>query len=161
MLKRVDDFLSSVEEKILVFLSAIALVVFTVQIINRLFIGIPMAWTDEVSRFDLVWIVCISAAYGMKKGFHIGVDAFVNMLPAKASRVIRFVTLLACLAFAFSLTIAAWKLCALQFKHPQLTPILSLPMLYNYIVMLIGALLMDFHIFANIVYYFKNETAVN
>lgn len=161
MLKKVDDFIGSVEERFLVILCAFTLFIVLLQIANRNIMHLPMAWSEEIGRFSFTWIVFISAAYGIKKGVHIGVDAFTNLLPARVRKTVKFVTLLCCFAFGLILSISSGRLCALQMKNMQLSPVIGIPMIYIYSGMLVGAVLMLIHLLIQVLYYFQKEKPNN
>lgn len=157
MLKKIDNAVAKVEEKILVILAAATFITVMFQVLNRVWFKFPIAWTDELSRFLLVYITFIAAAYGMRGGMHIGVDAFVNMLPQKGKKFFQFLSLLACVGLAMCLIVAGGKMVALQTVHPQLSSVMNLPMVYVYIVVLLSGVLMLFHLLVRIFYSLKKE----
>src|SRR3546814_18881999 len=55
------------------------------------------------------WLVRVGIAYGIKCGFHIGIDAVVNLLPKRGRRIVGLITVLLCLAYAAMLTWGAWN----------------------------------------------------
>lgn len=87
----------------------LASVVF-LQFFSRYVMNDSYAWTEEISRYLLMWITFIGAATAMRRGTHIGVEALQHFLPDKLARfsrlVIDVITLgfIACLCW-FGITI--------------------------------------------------------
>ncbi len=58
-------------------MAAIVLVV-TWQVFSRFIIQSPSSFTEELSRFLLIWIGILGAAYAYKTKAHLGLDLFVE-----------------------------------------------------------------------------------
>lgn len=41
-----------------------------------------LSWAQQLSRDMVVWMVLFGAAYGVRTGIHVGVELFINHLPA-------------------------------------------------------------------------------
>lgn len=67
----------------------LAAVVF-LQFFTRYVLNDSMAWTEEIARYLLIWITFIGAAIAVRRGTHIGVEAVLHFLPARAAAVLRF-----------------------------------------------------------------------
>jgi TRAP-type C4-dicarboxylate transport system permease small subunit len=50
-------------------------------------LGDPLMWTDEVSRFLMVWLACIGWVMASRRRVHIRVRFFQDMLPPRARRI--------------------------------------------------------------------------
>ena len=48
----------------------------------RFILKMPLAWSDELATFSFVWFALLGSAVAMREKAHIGVDAFVRVLPA-------------------------------------------------------------------------------
>ncbi|PLY16907.1 MAG: TRAP transporter small permease [Sedimenticola sp.] len=73
--------LNKAEESILAFLLvAMTLLVF-VEVVMRFGFGAGYLWVQELTLHTSAWFVLFGASYGLKVGAHIGVDAFVKLLP--------------------------------------------------------------------------------
>ncbi len=110
------------------------------QFFSRYVLNDSYAWTEEISRYLLMWITFIGAATAIRRGTHIGVEALQAFLPdllARASRfVIDIVTLgfLACLCW-FGVTIA-------DRMQIQTMTVIEWPMSIVYGGVLLGCILM-------------------
>ncbi len=84
-------------------LVAMTLLVFT-DVVMRFGWGSGFLWSQELTLYLSAWFVLFGISYGLRVGAHIGVDAFVRLLP---NRLHRLATLLAIL---FSLLYCAFFL---------------------------------------------------
>ena len=119
-----------------VFLAMMSIVVF-VQVVFR-WIGASLPWTEEVSRYLLVWTTFMGGAYGVKTHAHIGVEAFTLLLPKKIKKVLAILVMicgiiLCCVIFYFGV-----RLVRLNFSIMQLTPAMRMPIAYMYLAIPIG-----------------------
>ena len=70
-----------------VMLAVMSVVVF-LQVIFRFVIKASLPWSEELSRYLLVYITYFGCAYGIKTGAHLGVEAFVLILPKTVQKAI-------------------------------------------------------------------------
>jgi len=82
--------------------------VVTLQILGRV-PGIPSpAWTEEVARFALVYLVAFSCGIALLRGELVNVDMFVTPLPAAAQRVVERIVDVITLGFSLLILPGAW-----------------------------------------------------
>ncbi|MEA3348774.1 MAG: TRAP transporter small permease, partial [Pseudomonadota bacterium] len=65
-------------------------------------------WIEELTLHLSAWMVLFGASYGVKVGSHIGVDAFIKMLPDKFRRVISLFAVVCCLVYCGIFIKGAW-----------------------------------------------------
>jgi len=59
--------------------------------IFRFLAGLDLSWAQELTIYLFIWMAKFGAAYGVRTGIHVGVDALiVRMAPAQAKKVILF-----------------------------------------------------------------------
>jgi len=56
------------------------------NVIFRYFFNSSIAWSEEVSRFMLIWLAFLGAVIAFMKNEHLGLDILVKFLPPKASK---------------------------------------------------------------------------
>jgi TRAP-type C4-dicarboxylate transport system permease small subunit len=81
------------------------------QVIART-LGIVVSWTDELSRFLLIWIAIFAASIAFKRGAHIGIDFIIDRFSAKGRTIINILNMLITMIFIalfFKLGIATAK----------------------------------------------------
>jgi TRAP-type C4-dicarboxylate transport system permease small subunit len=107
-----------------------------------------LTWTEELARYLMVWTVFIGAAIGAKLGAHVGVEAFITLLPPRITR--QCLLLSGIISALFSLFLVWYGLEVVQriIDAGQVSPALEVPMFYVYAILPVGALLMSIHFFA-------------
>ena len=119
---------------------SLAFIVF-LQFFTRYVLNDSLAWTEEIARYGLMWIVFIGGAMVTRRNTHIAVELLSNVMkpgPARAAllALVDFIKLgfLGLLAF-FSLTIT-------ERMHQQRMTVFDLPMSYVYGGVAFGCFLM-------------------
>lgn len=108
------------------------------QVVCRYVLKASLPWSEELSRYLLVWTAFLGGAYGVRLGAHIGVEAFTLLLPKKAQAALNIFVIicsiiLCAIIFRFGCTIVSTQLA----KH-QLSPAMRIPMGYMYAAIPIG-----------------------
>ncbi|WP_461209148.1 TRAP transporter small permease [Desulfocurvus sp. DL9XJH121] len=97
-------------EAILALCGAGMAVVIGLQVIFRYALNDSLFWSEELGRLLLVWLTFCGAAVAYRRGAHIGVDALVARLSAKAARSARILAQAVCLAFFAAMAVGGWQL---------------------------------------------------
>ncbi|MEM9784810.1 MAG: TRAP transporter small permease, partial [Pseudomonadota bacterium] len=97
----------------------------------RYVIAAPLPWSEELARYCFVWIVFLGGAIGLSRGIHLGVDLFVNMLPAPMRRGLDALTSVLIAAFAATVIYASYPV--LNMNMFQRSPALGVQMSWIYI----------------------------
>ncbi|OBT13719.1 C4-dicarboxylate ABC transporter permease [Vibrio sp. UCD-FRSSP16_10] len=106
---RIGKVTDNFEETLIAFfLGTMTLLTFA-NVVMRYVFNDNILWALELTVFLFAWLVLVGASYGVKKHFHIGVDAFINILPQRARQVCAMLSVISCLAFALLLLIGSWK----------------------------------------------------
>lgn len=119
-----------------------ALLVTTVflQVIFRFILNSPLAWTEELARYSLIWLTFLGAAYAMSSKAHIGMEFFVNLFGVPIRKMLYIVATFASLLFFLLMVIEGYDL-AMQ-GMSQLSPVLRIPMGVIYMIIPVsGAIL--------------------
>ncbi|MEW6263253.1 MAG: TRAP transporter small permease [Thermodesulfobacteriota bacterium] len=107
------------------------------QVVFRYVLALPLAWSEELARYLMVWGVCLAAAEAYARGSHVGLTAFLDLLPPSARRylklfvhlvVIGLMALIVYHGFRFSLMLG-----------DQESPAMGLPMTWPYLAVPVGA----------------------
>lgn len=95
------------ENFIAILLATITIISFT-QVIMRY--GFNTGWGGalELSRILFAWLILFGMSYGLKAGIHLGVDAFIRLLPRPLFRVFAIFGAVAVLLYAIILLHAGW-----------------------------------------------------
>ena len=109
MLRRAIAAYAQLLEILLVATVVIIVIPVTMQIFARFTEFLPRyIWTEEASRFLLVWMVMIGAMIGVREGTHFTVDLFYN-LKGRTKAAMDILAGLAVLVFAMIFVIYGWE----------------------------------------------------
>ncbi len=109
MLRRAIAAYARLLDILLVATVVIIIIPVTMQIFARFTELLPRyIWTEEASRFLLVWMVMIGAMIGVREGTHFTVDLFYN-LKGRTKAAMDILAGLAVLGFAMIFVIYGWE----------------------------------------------------
>jgi TRAP-type C4-dicarboxylate transport system permease small subunit len=103
-------------------------------------INLSAAWTEEVARYVLIWIVFLGAGIGCRKRQLISLEFIVRWLPSLPGQAIVHLGLLACIGF-FGLLISV-GLAFMELGAVETSPVMQVPKAWVYAAMPAGASLM-------------------
>lgn len=149
MLSRISHCCNRFAEGIcLVLLVAMTGVTFA-QVFFRFVIVHSLPWSEEFSRYALVWASFIGASIALKRGLHIGVEAFVAKLSKEKKRLIYLITLMFILLFLIVVIIKGFQMAF--FNMRQSSPAMRIPMGFPYLAIPVGSLIMLLHLLNELV----------
>ncbi|WP_020410763.1 TRAP transporter small permease [Hahella ganghwensis] len=100
--------INRLEESVLcVLLVAMTLLVFF-ETLLRFGFNTGLLWAEEATLYLGAWMVLFGASYGVKVNAHIGVDAFVKLLPDGPRRGAGIIAVTGCLIYCCIFTYGAW-----------------------------------------------------
>lgn len=83
-------------DKVLAVASGVLLIgvlfLMTLQIVMRYAFNSPLAWSEEIARYSMVWMAFIGSALAVRKKAHVCVDLIVGAFPAKLQRAVWYLT---------------------------------------------------------------------
>ncbi len=99
----------------------------------------PFAWTEEASRFLMIWMVLIGMSVVTRNRENLCVEFLVIKLPVFLQRIIKFVNEILVMGFLYILVVEGFKM-ALNAKV-QLVPSLGISMYYPLLCIGVGGIL--------------------
>ena len=96
------------ERGIIALLLAVMTLITFSQVIARYVFNTGAVWALELTTYCFAWLVLFGMSYGVKISAHIGVDAFVKMLPHRQQRALAVFVGLCCMAYAGILFLGGW-----------------------------------------------------
>lgn len=105
---RLAAAIEGVEQLVLAILFAAMVIVTFVQVVLRYVFNSGLLWAVEFTSFCFAWLVLLGASYGIKHRAHLGVDAFVRLLPEGGRRTCALLAVLASLLYATIMLYGAW-----------------------------------------------------
>jgi C4-dicarboxylate transporter, DctQ subunit len=142
MTKSVFIFLNKIEEGIIwIVMLEMVLLSFS-QVVMRYVFHTAFSWSEEVLRYQVVFITFFGASLGVKYDAHIKVETLQMALPALFSYYLRLVILIISGAFSFVLCYYSTLLTVNIKNFGQLTPVLGIPSFIPYLSIPVGSFLM-------------------
>ncbi len=138
--------LNRVAEWLIAVLLAAMTLVTGMAIGGRFLFGYSLFWSDEVTRFLLIWIAFLGMSVGVRRGAHPGIDSLVRALRPDLGRIAGRLAVLASSLF-FLVTIVYGTALA-RMAWLQRSPSLGVPMTLPYAAVPIAGLLMLLHCLA-------------
>ncbi len=142
ILDRITHAIDEIVQRVAFVCLVVMIVATTLQIVFRVFFD-ALAWSEEVSRYMLVWSTFLGATLAYKRSMHISVTFVREAFSPRARKVLRIISVLSALVFfavAFNYAIDY-----MSRQWQQVSAALRLPMPVVYIVMPISLFVMILH----------------
>ncbi len=105
----------------------------------RYVLGNALPWTEETSRYLMIWMGFLGTGVALREGSHVAMSLFFDMAPPPLRRVLTQVIRCLSLLFLFGVIwaggILVWSISA------QITPVLRISMAWPYLAIPVGCLL--------------------
>lgn len=112
-------------------LAAMVAIVFW-NVVSRYFLGASLAWSEEISRFMLIWVVFLGAVLAYIKDEHLGLDILIKAVPKRIAHIMQVIADIGVLyavyvivAGGLDLTMKSWD---------WLSPATAIPYAYVYLI---------------------------
>lgn len=151
ILKKIDGRLTSFEEMIVALLLFIMTFVIFFAVMERFFLQFGITWLEEVARYLSVWAAFLGSALAVKKGAHIGIEAFVQLLPTRGRAVEELLVDLVGIAFSLVVLVVGLGFLSRLIGTNQLSPALRINVAWAYSAVPVGCGLMGVHYFIKFV----------
>ena len=112
------------------------------QILFRFVFELPLRWTEELGIYVLSWVSFMGASVGVKRWAHIGVEAFVLLLPKKLQSATKVLSLVLSAVFFAIMVYFGCEIVNKQIVTGQVSPAMRIPMYYAYLSVPVGGAFM-------------------
>lgn len=106
------------------------------QVVSRLTLPNPPVWTEELSRFSLIFCAALGVGLALRSGELVGVDVITAALPSGARRVVDTASCLVMIGFSALLLAPAWEF--VDIGSLQSSPALGWNMFWVHMAVLIA-----------------------
>jgi len=138
----IKKILNNIEEIIVVPLVGTMAAVIILQVIFRYIVKGSLPWSEELARYLMVWVTFVGASIGVKKGAHVGIEAFVLILPPKAKTFVKYLGIIISIVFCIIVLNASLGIVHRQIISHQVSPAMRIPMWWAYGAIPVGTFLM-------------------
>jgi len=157
-MKKIIKFLDEKLEEWILILSFMFLVVLVfAQVFFRYVISESLGWSEELSRYMLIWIAWISACYIMRSGKHIRIETIKNKFSESVQKWIEALVLILWSIFALFLAIEGMDLVLGIQATGQVSPSIGIPMWMVYLGLPIGGVIMIIRIIQQFYWLFTSK----
>lgn len=140
MREKIDNVVRS----LLVFLMVILVLDVIWQVFTRYVLQAPSTFTSELSRFLLIWVSLLGAAFVAGKNEHIGIELLATKLSAQNKERLNIIIQSLILCFAIAVMIFGGSM-LVYLTLGQPSPSLDIPMGYIYSVLPVSGLLVTYY----------------
>jgi len=131
---------SSFVEVILAILVGLLCVIVFLQVFSRYLLNFSLAWTEELSRFILIWVILLGGAIGIKRHSNFAIDIITNKFSKKIREKLEF--FLNIILFIIIFDVFFLKGIHLSIMtYDQLTPALHIRMSWIYSALVVSGAL--------------------
>lgn len=145
MINQINTAIKYIVSTMLVFLTILVVL----QVTTRFVINVPLAWTEEIAKYLMIYIVFFGSGLAMRNNQHIAIDFMVEILKGKSKVLLEKVILWICGIFSVFLIYFGSQLTFRVIE--QSTPTLQYSMAWAYAAIPLGALLMLLNIIAALI----------
>lgn len=143
------SFFNKVTENILVAVFFVMTLSVVWQVMSRYLFNISASWTEELSRFCLMWLAVLGAAYITGRRQHIEIDYFFDKFSVANKRKLDYFVEVLILIFAVTILIIGGSyLMYMTFYLEQKSPALQVPLGLVYCILPLSGILMVIHTIA-------------
>lgn len=144
ILAYIDRFTEKIENGIMSFgLLAISAIVFA-NVIARYFFGYSFAWSEELSRYIIVWVTFFGISSCARYDGHDSVDLLPNLLKGTAKRIQQIMVCLLSICLSIYMTFISVQFTLTQFEGGNTSISIAIPIWVIYLSTCIGFFLMSY-----------------
>jgi len=154
MINKFLDILKKVEFYVILIVFIGMVVGAFAQVIFRLVLDNPLAWSEELCRYCFVWLVFIGGGWAVSGNAHFRIDFLIALFP-KTDKGFTLIARVCMLLFGILMLFYGIKM--LEIAGKQISPALQLPMSIPYAALPISGALVIIHEIEHIVKMFKKK----
>ncbi len=151
-MKKLSQRIAALEDWISGILTFAGLMVIVFGVFLRYVLKAPVTWTDEISRFLIIWGVLIGTSVALRENQHIRVEFFYEMVPTWMKRFIDIFANLFGFLFCVYLVYYGSVLIHQRFVSGQVTVSLGIPLWMIYLIIPLFGLMLGIRFFQRLLY---------
>jgi TRAP-type C4-dicarboxylate transport system permease small subunit len=132
--------LSRLIESLVVLIAGIIVAIVTAEVTLRYLFSHSMIFTEELSRYLMVWIVFLGSALAIRDGSHIHIQILVKRLSARMQQIVKLAAYALIIAFLVFITVEGLKILPRQLQQMCIT--IDISLFYFYLAIPVGSILM-------------------
>ena len=149
------DFVQNCTEYLLFFLVGAMVAIVFAQVVFRFVLRASLPWSEEASRYIMVWLSMLGASIGLRRKGHIGVEALTMLFPKTLQRATSVFGSLVTVFFCCGLIFYGVRL--LRVVYAQESPAMEISMALPYGALVAGGALMLFYALESVLRQLRGE----
>jgi TRAP-type C4-dicarboxylate transport system permease small subunit len=142
---------------LLIIFMALMVLNVTWQVASRFIFQDPSSFTDELSRYLLIWVGMLGSAYVAGKNEHLAIDILINKLKGNAQiKLLMFIQFLILIFALFVMVLGGSNLVYITFMLGQKSATLQLPLSFIYGIIPFSGLLIIYYEIVTIIQLIKS-----
>jgi TRAP-type C4-dicarboxylate transport system permease small subunit len=137
---KIISLINKVTRLVIIAIMGLMVVAVFLQVLFRFLLDQPLAWTEELARYLLVWLTFLGSAYAMSIKAHIGTEYIQKFLSPTANKIVLSLSALLSVLFFLVMVYQGYEMAMRSMT--QTSPGLLLPMGYVYMVIPISGVLL-------------------
>jgi C4-dicarboxylate transporter DctQ subunit len=142
LLARLNDWLDSAFRLTIGALLIAATALVFVNVVLRYVFNYGMSWSDEVTKYSLLWLVFLGSGVAARQGGHISMEALLTLLSPRAQQLNAALVNAVCAVLSAIVGFFGWRLAMAVRTLDQVGPASGLPVFWVYLAIPVGCLLM-------------------
>lgn len=123
------------------------------QVFSRYITGSPSSYTDELSRYLMIWVGILGAAYVSGRNMHVAIDVIPMRVKPRTQKILYSIVNTFIILFAlFALVVGGFRLVYISHTLGQHSPALNMPLAFVYTVLPISGLLIIYYKATDLIY---------
>jgi len=132
--------LSRFAELLVILIAGIIVAIVTTEVTLRYLFSHSLVFTEELSRYLMVWIVFLGSALAIRDGSHIRIQILVNRLGPRMQQIVQLAAYALIIAFLVFITVEGLKILPRQLQQMCIT--IDISLFYFYLAIPVGSILM-------------------
>lgn len=132
--------LSRLVESMVILIAGLIVAIVTAEVTLRYLFSHSMIFTEELSRYLMVWIVFLGSALAIRDGSHIRIQILVNRLGPRMQQIVKLAAYALIIVFLIFITVEGLKILPRQLQQMCIT--IDISLFYFYLAIPVGSILM-------------------
>lgn len=161
MLNSIVQGIHNIIQKLLIVMMLAIVLTVTWQVFSRFILQTPSSFTEELSRFLLIWIGVLGASYAYFTRAHLGLDLFVTKLHPDKQRIAKILNEIVVIIFALLILLyGGLSLVLLTLELEQRSATLGIQIAWVYSVLPLSGCLISLHTINNLLHLIRHTGEV-
>jgi TRAP-type C4-dicarboxylate transport system permease small subunit len=145
-MEKITNIITRILSTVLIILMSVMVLDVSWQVFTRFILQDPSPFTEELAGFFLIWIGLLGSSYALYTKAHLGIDILTSRLSGSRKQFAQIMIHTIVILFAFFvLVVGGIRLVNITLTLEQISPALSIPMGYVYLVLPATGILMIYY----------------